>query len=247
MNYLLRKFHLYLFYFLVLFCFLLTYPYLRYLALQPDNNYAKLAAVRKWISRNALRIAGIRIQVSYEQAIDWSLPYIICPNHSSMLDISILDAVAKQPCSFMGKVELLQNPVTKIFFQTIDIPVDRANKRSSFKAFKQAESFLNAGRSLVIFPEGKIDDEYPPRLHPFKKGAFRLAKENNKLLLPVVILNAWEILWDDGKRFGSRPGIIQVKVLSPIDPASLQEQAAEDMEQMVYSRLKYYWDNHNKS
>lgn len=147
----------------------------------------------------------------------------------------------------MGKIELLQHPITRIFFETIDIPVDRASKISAFKAFKQADARLKENKSLVIFPEGKIDDEYPPRLHPFKKGAFRLAKDNHKMLLPVVILNAWEILWDDGKRFGSKPGCIQVIVLSPIGPDELHEKEADDLEQMVYSRMKKYWDNHNKS
>ncbi|WP_231576734.1 1-acyl-sn-glycerol-3-phosphate acyltransferase [Sphingobacterium sp. IITKGP-BTPF85] len=40
--------------------------------------------------------------------------------------------------------------------------------------------------NLLPFPEGKIDEQYPPTIHPFKSGAFRLAIENN---IPIIRLS----------------------------------------------------------
>ena len=145
----------------------------------------------------------------------------------------------------MGKKKLLSNPVTRIFFKTIDIPVKRDSKISSFKAYKKAEALLKKNYSVVIFPEGKIDDGYPPVLHPFKSGAFRMATENKIPILPIVIQDAWKILWDDGKRFGSKPGTIHVRILAPIE---INEYLANDnstLENTVYNRMKSVWNQHN--
>lgn len=189
---------------------------------------------------------GIRFEVEYENHIDWSKNYVICPNHTSIVDITALTFLCKQPISFIGKSELLHNPVTRTFFKTIDIAVDRASRISSFKAFKQADIALKEGKSLVIFPEGKIDDEYPPRLHEFKSGSFRLALDNEVQLLPIVILDAWQILWDDGKKFGSRPGKVHIKVLNPINTSNLSVEEVESLQDKVFTKMQYHWLKHYK-
>lgn len=142
----------------------------------------------------------------------------------------------------MGKAELLNNPLTRIFFKTIDIPVDRNSKTSSFLAFKKASALLKDEKSMVIFPEGKIDDIYPPELHPFKKGAFKLAEINHVKILPIVIENAWRIMWDDGRKYGSKPGIINIDVLSPIKTSSTDS----ELETKVYNIMKESWILYNK-
>jgi len=190
---------------------------------------------------------GIRVQANFETPIDWTKTYIICPNHTSFLDISVLTILCKTPFSFMGKEELLQNPIARIFFKTIDIPVKRDSKISSFKAYKKALEILHDRKSLVIFPEGKIDDNYPPILHPFKPGAFRLATDYNIPVLPVVIQDAWKILWDDGKKFGSQPGIIHVNVLAPVETKALGKENVMQLEKEVYNKMKDTWVLYNKS
>ena len=100
----------------------------------------------------------------------------MCPDHSSNLDIAAMCIIVKNDkrC-FMGKQELVDGLVTRIFFKTVDIPVNRESKMSAFRAFKQVSERLQQGYNLIIFPEGKISDDYPPRLHAFKNGPFRLA------------------------------------------------------------------------
>lgn len=189
---------------------------------------------------------GIRIRIEYETPIDWSKNYVLCANHTSVLDITILNYLSRSPFSFMGKIELLKNPVTRIFFQTIDIPLKRDSKISAFKAYKRALELVRDGRSLAIFPEGKIDDDYPPVLHRFKSGAFRMACDNQIPILPIVIQDAWKILWDDGIKYGSKPGIIHVKVLSPIIPHAEGGAIFSSLESEVYHKMKEAWIICNK-
>ncbi len=138
---------------------------------------------------------------------------------------------------FMGKEELRENPVLGIFFRTIDISVSRASKISAFRAFKKAGENLKQGMSLIIFPEGKIDDVYPPVLQEFKNGPFRLAIENNIPIVPISITNVWKVMWDDGFKYGSRPGIVDVFVHEPILTSTLVVENDDTLKTIVFNKI----------
>lgn len=138
----------------------------------------------------------------------------------------------------MGKEELTKGIVTKLFFRTVDIPVNRDSKMSSFRAFKKAMEKLENGITLIIFPEGKISDDHPPTLHPFKNGPFRLAIEGKVPVVPVTIINTWRILWDNGIKYGSHPGICNIYVHQPIETASLTIDDADNLRDEVYGIIE---------
>jgi len=182
---------------------------------------------------------GIVYRFKYEKTIDWSRTYIICPNHTSNLDITAMTILVKNNnhC-FMGKDELVNHFVTRLFFKTVDIPVNRDSKMSSYRAFKRASESLAAGRSVIIFPEGRIADEYPPVLHEFKNGPFRLAIELKVPIIPVTSLNTWKILWDTGLQHGSKPGICNIFVHEPVETAHLTLDDADALRDKVHSIIK---------
>ncbi len=125
--------------------------------------------------------------------------------------------------------------VTGLFFQTVDIPVNRESKISSYRAFKAAGERLKSGTSVIIFPEGKIGDEYPPMLHEFKNGPFKLAIDLKISIIPVSSSNTWKMLWDDGTKYGTRPGICDFYVHKPIDTTDLTD--ADALRDEVYSLI----------
>jgi len=87
---------------------------------------------------------------------------------------------------------------------------------------------------MIIFPEGGIADDYPPKLQPFKNGPFRLAIEAKIPIIPVTSLNTWKVLWDNGTKYGSRPGICHIFVHQPIETAHLTVDDADDLRDQVY-------------
>jgi len=182
-------------------------------------------------------VVGFFYSFEYEQPIDWSKTYIVCPNHSSNLDISAMAILVNNNCSFMGKEELKEGLVTGLFFRSIDIPVNRDSNISAFRAFKKAAEKLKEGITMIIFPEGKIGDEYPPILHQFKNGPFRLAIELKVPIIPVSSVNTWKMLWDDGTKYGTRPGICNIYVHTPIQTANLTLDDADDLRNEVYKTI----------
>jgi len=217
--------------------FLPFWPLLFFLKKKSHEHYSTFVKIRKWIALAASSLVGFRYKVKWDAEVDWSRNYIICANHTSNLDITALINVCKNDFSFIGKDELLNNPVTGLFFRTIDIPVNRSSKISSFRAFKRAEKYLQENKSIVIFPEGGIGDEYPPTLYPFKNGVFKLATDLNLPILPVVIEDAWKLFWDDGSKKGSKPGKINIHVLKPVEGEDLNRDV-NDLRDHVYKLFR---------
>jgi 1-acyl-sn-glycerol-3-phosphate acyltransferase len=160
--------------------------------------------------------------------------------------MSVSKALKNTFC-FMGKHELLDNPLLGIFFRSIDIPVNRESKMSSYKAFKQTGERLAQGISVVIFAEGTISkDHYPPQLQEFKNGPFRLAIELKIPILPITSLDTWKVMWDDGRVHGSRPGICHIFVHKPIETAHLTVEDADLLKDDVYSVIKKKLDENDR-
>lgn len=183
-------------------------------------------------------ISGFFFRFSFEKEIDWSQNYIICANHTSNLDITAIILLVKRNFVFLGKDELLDNFIAGIYFRTIDIPLNRASNMSAFRAFKKAEERLIEGKTVVIFPEGMIGEDFPPVLQAFKNGSFKLAIEQGVSILPVTISNNWKLMWDDGSKYGSSPGICDICVHAPIETRGMLASDAEGLKDAVYGIIK---------
>ncbi|WP_198952452.1 1-acyl-sn-glycerol-3-phosphate acyltransferase [Mucilaginibacter sp. MD40] len=233
MKMILKKAHLYLYQGSVAFFYFVLWPFLYYHSRKPER-YAGMNVFRRIWGRLSSGAVGIRYQYHYEKPIDWSRPYIIAPNHTSNLDITAMSLLVKNNFCFMGKQELVDGLVTSLFFRTVDIPVNRESKIASFKAFKQAMERLQQGMSVVIFPEATIPESYPPQLHPFKNGPFRMAIELKIPIIPVTSVNTWQVLWDDGKKYGSKPGVCDIFVHEPVETAHLTIDDADDLRDRIF-------------
>lgn len=232
-----RKLHRYLYLGTVLCCFLPLWPFIIWWSKDYEKHYSKLVRTRRLLAKVTSFISGFYFKIQFEKPIDWTQPAIICPNHTSNLDIPATMLACNSEFAFIGKDELLHNPVTRIFFRTIDIPINRNSKISSYRAFKRANEYLLNQKSVLIFPEGKIGDNYPPTLCDFKNGPFKLAIERGVPIIPVVIHDAYKLLWDDGAVKGSRPGVIHIEVLAPIDTKNLSISDADNLKDNVFALM----------
>jgi 1-acyl-sn-glycerol-3-phosphate acyltransferase len=233
MKLLFKKLHAYFYMFCVLFLYLFFHPFFYYFSRKPAR-YPTLNKLRKPWAKWSSALCCIFYRFEYEVPIDWKRTYIICPNHTSNLDVSWASLLVKNNFCYMGKEELLRNPTTKLFFKTIDITVNRDSNISAFKAFKRASDYLKKEISVVIFPEGKIADHYPPILQEFKNGPFRLAIEHQIPVIPVTSFNAWKLMWDDGLKYGSQPGICDIYVHKPIETVGLKLSDADALRGEVF-------------
>ncbi|MEB0261523.1 lysophospholipid acyltransferase family protein [Mucilaginibacter sp. 10B2] len=240
----LKKVHLYLYQGSVGLFYFLFWPSLYYFSRKAER-YKNMNAVRRVWGLVSSFCVGIRYNYQFEQPIDWSKTYIVCPNHTSNLDITALSILVKSNCCFMGKEELVNGIVTRLFFRTVDIPVNRESKIASFRAFKVAMERLGNGVTVIIFPEATIPDRFPPQLHTFKNGPFRMAIELKVPIIPVTSLNTWKIFWDDGKKYGSKPGVCDIFVHKPIETAHLTIDDADALRDEVHAIISNKINEHD--
>lgn len=242
----LKRVHYIYYQFVIGLVFFSIYPFVLLFSKAPVN-VKGMNRMRRILSSSTSKLSGISFDFHFEEPVDWSKTYIICANHTSNLDISTIILLVKRNFVFLGKHELLDNPVTKLYFQTIDIPINRESKISSYRAFKRAEEYLKNGTHVIIFPEGLIADSYPPVLNPFKMGPFRLAIEQNITILPVTIADNWRIMWDDGAKLGSKPGVSKVYVHAPVETAGLNIGDAEELRDQVYGLINKKLNGHEQN
>jgi len=233
----LKRVHTYFYRFNVGFFYVLFWP-LMYFFSRKESRYFYMNKMRGLWGYLSSLCSGIVYHFEMEKPIDWSRTYIICPNHTSNLDITAVSVLAKNNYSFMGKDELLDGFVTGLFFRTVDLPVNRESKIASFRAFKNAEERLRKGVTMIIFPEGRIPETYPPELGEFKRGPFKLAIELKIPIIPISSADTWKVLWDDGIKHGSTPGVCHIFVHEPIETAHLTTDDADRLRDEVYAIIE---------
>jgi len=212
---------------------LILYPV--YLILLNNEKYFKKGF--KLIRIHSLLLAaltGIVADVKNKDFIQPNQPYVIVPNHTSYLDIVVLNLFFKNQFVFMGKIELSKIPIFSIFFKKFNIPVNRKSVQSGKKAMDRCAEELKKGNSVVLFPEGTISKEAPNMLR-FKNGAFKLAIEQQIPLLPITFLSNYKRL-EMGRLFSGKagPGIARAIVHQPISTKGLTQSDIEPLRDKVY-------------
>jgi 1-acyl-sn-glycerol-3-phosphate acyltransferase len=219
MNYLLLPIRVaYKLYYLLCFALSLTllYPVFRYF-LANSSRYPKAFVVMRFWAKLLNTLGMQRIKVEGIDNIPESGSYIICPNHSSFLDITCLYSIFKNYFVFTGKKEIEKWPLFHIFYTSgMNILVDRDNKSDAIRVVKRISEEINRGRPLIMFPEGTISKQ-APKLTSFKPGVFVMAIQKQIPILPVTFITNWERLQRGGLFAGkASPGLAEVVIHKPI-------------------------------
>ncbi len=179
--------------------------------------------------------AGLFPMITKETDLPVGRRRVYCINHSSYLDILTAGTFLPGFNFFMAKMELSKVPLFKIWFKSLDIPVQRDKIRSSHKAFVDAGIQFNKGIDMIIFPEGKIPAD-APQLGPLKAGAFKLAIEKGALIIPVTLPDNYKRL--DSNHWVGSPGRMRIHIHRPIDTTGLNIEDADALKEEVFHILE---------
>lgn len=158
-------------------------------------------------------LTGIRFRIEGAEHLPQGA-YIVAAKHQSAWETIGALAMFDHPAIVLKK-ELLTIPVFGWYAKHGGmIPVDREGSASAMRTMmKAADAAKNAGRPIVIFPEGtRSAPGTQPELQPGLAGLYR------HLGLPLVpiALNSG-LVWGRSSFF-KRPGLITVQVHPPVDP-----------------------------
>lgn len=173
-----------------------------------------------WGAKAWLRACGARIEVHGLEHLKDNEEYVFISNHRSYLDTAALFRYTGKRIGLVGKKELLKVPVLGQGMHFVNIiAIDRSNPERARRSMEMAREVMENGYSFGVFAEGTR--AMPGELLPFKKGAFHLALQTGRPIVPVAIK---QTDWMMGKRTGvAYPGTIEMTLLPPIDTSNYSE------------------------
>ncbi|MBK9740670.1 MAG: 1-acyl-sn-glycerol-3-phosphate acyltransferase [Actinobacteria bacterium] len=122
---------------------------------------------------------------------------LLASNHLSFSDSFFLPLVVPRPITFLAKSDYFTGPgvkgfFTKLFFAGVgQVPVDRSGGRASEAAMRTGLRILGEGSLLGIYPEGTRSPN--GTLYRGKTGVARMAMEAHVPIIPVAMINTYEI------------------------------------------------------
>ena len=165
------------------------------------------------LSRGAIRLLGLPLQVDGLERLPAVGPRIVVANHASYVDAIVLGAVLPAQFCFAAKRELAAVALLGAALRRLGMAfVERFDPGQGIEDTRALQARVRAGESIVFFPEGTL--HRASGLQPFKLGAFVVAAETATPLVPVT-LNGTRSLLRDGHWLPQRCAL-QVTVNAPI-------------------------------
>jgi len=156
--------------------------------------------------------------------------FIVVSNHGSLLDPPLLGHALGRNISFMAKAELFKIPLLGFIIKACGAyPVKRGIVDKN--TIKTACKKLSNDNCIGIFIDGKRQKN--GRVNKPKQGAALLAFKNQKLLLPVAIVNSHRLV--RFKFFFPLFSKIVIKVGKPVQPP---QSSSRDELNLVTMHLK---------
>lgn len=189
--------------------------------------------VTMWMG-TLMRIAGCKVEVSGLENIPADRAVVFTPNHQGDYDIPIMLTVLDRPHPFIAKMEADKIPLVRSWMRLFDcVFLDRQDARQAIGALRQAQTLLESGESVIVFPEGtrsRCD-----AIGEFKSGAFRMAFKAGAPVVPVVIDGSYRIM--EANHNLMKPGTVRVTFLPPVETAALDRTAQKALPEEVRQRI----------
>jgi 1-acyl-sn-glycerol-3-phosphate acyltransferase len=198
---------------------------------------------RIW-AKSFFTLSFLKYKVEYRAQLDATKKYIFCPNHFSYLDIPAM-GLNKINTVFVGKNDMEKVPLFGFMYRKLHITVNRSSLRSRGETQLRSIQAVEAGKNLVIYPEGGIVTADPPQMRPFKDGAFRTAIEKQITIVPVTIPFNWIIL-PDQKYLHLYRGTVKVIFHEPIETAGMSLENIKELKEKVFGVIANEIKKQNK-
>jgi len=186
-----------------------------------------------------LFLSGCSFKVTGKEVFDGLENSIVVCNHNSLIDIPISTPFLPRANKTIAKKSFVYVPLFGWVYQFASVIVDRKDNQSKKASYEKMKNVLNNGLDMLIYPEGTRNRTNAP-LKSFYDGAFKLAIETQKPIVPVVLLNTKKVLPAKPILYLT-PGKMRMHILPAIFP---QGHSKDSLKQLVFDEMaKYYLAN----
>ncbi|MBP1632704.1 MAG: 1-acyl-sn-glycerol-3-phosphate acyltransferase [Acidobacteria bacterium] len=199
---------------------------------------------RYW-GRVTIFCSGAKVAIEGLENVDRRRSYVIVSNHLSNLDAPYHFGTMPVGVRFLAKKELYKIPLFGSTLRAVGM-VETDRRDHSAEAHQRINErvayVISIGRSVMIYPEGTRSAD--AELHAFKKGAFRIAIQNQMPILPVATAGTNGV-WPHGEKWW-RGGQTRMVFHPPIETTGLDDSAIDPLIEQVrgiigstYERIRH--------
>lgn len=182
-----------------------------------------------------LNLVGCRVKLVGKQYYDPTKNYVVTSNHNSLMDVPVMTPYFPGPNKTIAKKSFAKVPIFGWVYTRGSVLVDRSSDASRKKSFDDMKKvLLEENLNMALYPEGTRNRTGQP-LKSFYDGAFKLAADCQRDIIPVVMVNTAKAL-PPGKFFFLLPYRLQIHLLPPVSHVG---KTSKELKQEVYDKM---WD-----
>ncbi|ULQ58425.1 1-acyl-sn-glycerol-3-phosphate acyltransferase [Flavihumibacter rivuli] len=181
---------------------------------EPRRTHRFIAMARGWMAVY-LRMIGCPLKVNGKEHFAPGQNYIVICNHNALMDVPVSSPAIPAGNKTIAKIEMAKIPVFGLIYKLGSVLVDRKNDASRKESYNKMKKVLDMGLHMCIYPEGTRNRTGEP-LKPFHDGAFKLAMDTGKAIIPGVIFHT-RIVNPAHKAFYLMPHPLRIDFLEPIE------------------------------
>ncbi|MFT4093800.1 MAG: lysophospholipid acyltransferase family protein [Niabella sp.] len=221
--------------FILTFLIVLPIALISYLLPEPKGTAFLIKVSRVWM-RIWLFMIGCPVKVKGSENFEPGKSYVVTCNHNSLLDIPLSSPFIPGANKTIAKTSFAKVPLFGWYYAKGSVLVDRKSEKSRKQSFDKMKWVLKTGMHMCIYPEGTRNRTKEP-LKPFYNGAFKLACETHKDIIPAIISGTREAV-PLHKTFFFLPKPLEIKFLLPVPsksstPGELKEKVFNIMKEEI--------------
>ena len=186
--------------------------------------------VPMWMS-SLMKIAGCKVKVQGLENIPKDRAVVFVCNHQSDYDVPVtMVNLGDTVPAMVAKIETRKIPMVRTWMEMLDcIFIDRQDPRQAITAMKEAGKVLEAGRNIVVFPEGTRSRG--DHMNEFKTGVFKIPFNAGAPIVPVVIDGSYKIM--EANHNLMTPGVVNLTILPLIETADLDRTEKKELPEKI--------------
>ena len=162
--------------------------------------------------------------------------YIVICNHRSFMDVPLSSPGIPGANKTIAKAGMAKIPFFGLIYKSGSVLVDRKSEQSRKASYTKMKEVLQMGLHMCLYPEGTRNKTNEP-LQRFHDGAFKLAVETEKKIIPAVIFYT-NIVLPRNKTFYFWPHKVEMHFLEAIP---VKDRLAEDIKQEAFEKIRDYY------
>lgn len=168
--------------------------------------------------------------------------YIVICNHRSFMDVPLSSPGIPGANKTIAKSGMAKIPLFGLIYKSGSVLVDRKSEQSRKASYTKMKEVLQMGLHMCLYPEGTRNKTNKP-LQRFHDGAFKLAVETQKQIIPAVIFYT-NIVLPRNKTFYFWPHKVEMHFLEAIP---VKDRLAEDIKQEAFEKIRDYYTAKNSN